>query len=253
AGTSLENGDDMNGSMGAVGAVAGNIGARGAQRRGEPRTAPGTRAVRAALAVSAVAFACAGSGAAFAGDCTTPVDNVVHCNGDFADTISFAVEDLTLVVGDESPSTVAPAPGDAGILADWSGDIGVANLADISTLYADGIHAYGSGDIHVDNAGSVESLGFYDTIGVYAYSDGGAVAVHNDGSILAYSYAGLADGIFASGTDVEVENGAEGSIAAYGYDWAAGIEAQGSDTVAVGNEGDIYARTYGVGEGFGIY
>jgi len=192
----------MNGSMGAVGRVALGIGTSGAKRQRGPRVAPVARAVRAALAVSAVAFAFTGSGAALAGDCTTPVDNVVRCNGDFTDTINFAVEDLTLVVGDASPSTVVPAAGDAGILADWSGDIGVTNLADISTLYADGIHAYGSGDIHVDNGGSVESLGFYDTIGVYAYSGGGDVAVHNDGSILAYSYAGLADGIFAGPSSI---------------------------------------------------
>src|SRR5690606_35322839 len=48
-------------------------------------------------------------------------------------------------------------------------------------------------------------------------------------------------------------SGAEGPIVALGYSGAAGIEAQGSDSVAVSNDGTIYARTYGISEAFGIY
>jgi outer membrane autotransporter protein len=224
-----------------------------ATRNRNPRLSPLARAVRGAFAASAAVLALAGSGPAVAGDCTTPADNTVHCNGDFNDTLAFDVEDLTLVVGDEAPSSITPASGNPGILADWSGDIGVVSAADISTLYADGIDAIGDGDIFVDNSGAIDAESFGQAIGIYAYSYGGDVTVANSGSILAYSYVGLADGIFASGGNVSVDNAGDGLIVALGNDWAAGIEAQGSDSVAVTNDGDIAVRTYGVGEGFGVY
>ena len=85
--------------------------------------------------------------------------------------------------------------------------------------------------------------------------------------ITAISYYGLADGIFASGADVDVTN--SGAIEAEGSTWAAGIEAQGSESVTVDNSGDISATaapflqvTYDgdaigsgavAGQAFGIY
>lgn len=246
-------GDDMNGSGQGVGTAS--LGGRtgGTKRKRGPRIAPVTHAVRAALAVSAAAFALAGSGMAIAGDCTAPVGNVVHCNGDFTGTITSTVEDLTLVVGDEAASTVMPGPGSAGILADWAGNIGVTNLADITTYAANGIHAYGSGDIALDNSGSIDSQGPGDIIGVYAYSDGGDVTVANSGTVYAYSYDALGDGIFASGTNVEVSNSESGDIFAAGATWAAGIEAQGDDLTTVTNDGAISAIAFGGGYSFGIY
>jgi hypothetical protein len=216
------------------------------------KVAPVTRAVRTALAASAALIALAGVGPAFAGDCTAPADNTVRCNGDFNDTLNFAVEDLTLVVGDEAPSTIAPAAGHPGILADWAGDIGVSSAADITAYASDGIDAVGSGDIDVDNDGTIDAYGPGPIIGIYAYSDGGDVTVANGGAISAYSYDGLADGIFASGIDVDVAS--SGTIQADGYAWAAGIEAQGSDATNVANDGgiDVYAYANG-GDGFGIY
>src|SRR5690606_20910302 len=83
-------------------------------------------------------------------------------------------------------------------------------------------------------------------IGIYAYSTEGDVSVHNDGDLVAVSPNGLADGIFAYGANAEVGNGATGYIGAFGYTWAAGIEAQGSDSVAGTNDGEIYARTFGI-------
>jgi outer membrane autotransporter protein len=243
----------MNGSTQVVGTVATANGSTGSRRPKTIKVAPVTRAVRAALAVSTAAFALAGSGAAFAGDCTAPVASVVHCNGDFTDTINFAVEDLTLVVGDEAPSTITPADGSPGILADWAGAIGVTNFADITTYAADGIHAVGSGDIALENNGAIDAEAFGQSIGIYAYSDGGDVTIANGGAVSAYSYAGLADAIFASGINVDVSNSADGTLDANGFDWAAGIEAQGSDSVVVSNAGNIGVQTYGVGEAFGIY
>lgn len=243
----------MNGSRQLVGTVAAGNGSAGSKRPKTIKVAPVTRAVRAALAVSAAAFALAGSGAAFAGDCTTPVDNVIRCNGDFIDTLNFAVEDLTLVVGDESPSTVVPGPGDVGILADWTGSIGVTNHADITTYAADGIHATGAGDIAIDNSGSVSAYGTGDIIAVYAHSSEGDVSVVNSGSLYAYSYDSLGDGIFASGASVDVTNSAGGDILVGGDDWAAGIEAQGDDLTTVRNDGAIAAYSLGGGYAFGIY
>jgi outer membrane autotransporter protein len=222
-------------------------------RKRNPKLSPLARAVRGAFAASAAMLALAGSGPALAGDCTAPADNTIHCNGDFNDTLAFDVEDLTLVVGDEAPSTITPAAGAPGILADWEGDIAVVSAADITTLYADGIDAIGNGDIVVGNSGAIDAESFGQAIGIYAYSYDGDVTVSNGGSILAYAYAGLADGNFASGENVSVGNAGDGLIVALGYDWAAGIEAQGSDSVDVTNDGDIAVRTYGAGEGFGIY
>jgi hypothetical protein len=214
------------------------------------KIAPVTRAIRSALAASAAMLALAGTGPAMAGECTAPVDGTIHCNGDFADTINFSVEDLTLVVGDEAASTIAPLSG-PGILADWAGSIGVTNSADI-TAYADGIDAIGSGDIDVENDGDIDVMSAGQVIGIYAYSDGGDVTVANSGDISAYSVSGLADGIFASGADVTVSN--SGAIGADGYDWAAGIEAQGTGTTSVSNDGDISAYAYAAGGyAFGIY
>jgi hypothetical protein len=224
---------------------------RKAARQRKLKVAPVTRAVRSALAASAAMLALAGTGPALAGDCTAPASGTIHCNGDFADTLNFSVEDLTLIVGDQAPSTIAPPAGNAGILADWAGHIGVTNSADI-VAYADGIDAVGSGDIDIDNAGNIDVSSAGQVIGIYAYTDGGDVTIANSGDIGAYSMGGLADGIFASGGDVSVSN--SGAIGADGYDWAAGIEAQGTGSTSVSNDGSISAYTYAAGGyAFGIY
>src|SRR5690606_31836954 len=69
--------------------------------------------------------------------------------------------------------------------------------------------------------------------------------IDNSGTIDAYSYSSLADGIFASGVDVAVTN--SGAIYTDGVDWSAGIEAQGTGTTYVGNSGLAYASAYGDG------
>ena len=225
--------------------------ARTAARQRKMRLSPVTRAVRSALAASAAMIALAGAGPALAGDCTAPVNGTIRCNGDFADTLNFSVEDLTLVVGDEAASTIAPPPGSPGILADWAGSIGVVNHADI-VAYADGIDAIGSGDIDVANDGDIDVAAAGQVIGIYAYTDGGDVTIANGGDIGAYSMMGLADGIFASGANVSVSN--SGAIDADGYSWAAGIEAQGAGATSVSNDGSILAYSYAAGSyAFGIY
>jgi outer membrane autotransporter protein len=213
--------------------------------------APITRAVRVALAASALVFA--GTGTALAGTCTAPdADNTVRCSGDFTDTITFPDADLTLVVGDGSPSSVTPAAGDPGIEATWPGAISVTSDADITTVDADAIHAYGDSTVEVINNGTIDvSSVDNDVIGVYGYSTAGTVTIGNTGSITVASTNGLADGMFGSGTTVDADNA--GTIDASGYSWAAGIEAQGSDGTTVHNSGSITATASDYGYGWGIY
>ena len=85
------------------------------------KVAPTTRAIRAALAVSATVLALSGSGLAFAGTCTIPALQTVSCDGVFNETVPGTIFvpplDLTLIVGANSPTSVTPPVGDIGILA----------------------------------------------------------------------------------------------------------------------------------------
>lgn len=129
------------------------------------------------------------------------------------------------------------------------GDAQVNNSGAITALSqlgaATGISAYTiAGDALIENAGDVTAAsvsGAGNAIGLYAYSEYGNATVHNSGALTAYSADGLADGIFGSGTVVEVVN--SGAIDAVGYAWGAGIEAQGAAYVHVSNTGDINAQT----------
>ena len=205
--------------------------ARKAARQRKLKVAPVTRAVRSALAASAAMLALAGSGPAIAGDCIPPASGTIHCKDGFADTLDSGVEDLTLVALDQVPSSVALP---SGIVA-----------------LAGGIEAIGSGDIDIENDSYVYVLSAGQAIGIYAHTDDGDVTIANSSEIGAYSLGGLADGIFASGGDVHVGN--DGAVVAMGYDWAAGIEAQGDGATTVANAGTLYARTYGASEAFGVY
>ena len=127
------------------------------------------------------------------------------------------------------------------------GDVTVANASTVdaygAVFGATAIRGYSVlGNVDIDNQGDIEvysALG--DAIGIYGYSYLGDVSIQNSGNIDVYSYEGLADGIFASGANVDVAN--SGAIESYGYTWSAGIEAQGADSVAVTNSGDITATT----------
>src|SRR5688500_13649066 len=81
------------------------------------RVAPITHAVRLALAASATVFALAGSGAALAQTCTDEANNTVYCDGAFADPVAYeSVDDLTLVLGANSPTSVNVTGENAGVL-----------------------------------------------------------------------------------------------------------------------------------------
>ncbi|MGQ4583988.1 hypothetical protein [Lysobacter sp. F60174L2] len=207
-------------------------------RRAQTRTyyvAPITRAVRAALTASAIALA--GVGAVHAGDtdCGGMVQpQLIRCAE--VDAAKLPVADLTTVADAHAPDSVVVA-GTTGITAP-----GVAALT-----------------ANIVNSGPIDKSGSGDVIGIEAGFAGGDVSIVNtaNGSIYAESVDGLADGIFAYGAEVTVNN--RGTIEADGYDWAAGIEAQG-DSVTVNNNGNIsatanaYDTAYGVyGHAYGIY
>lgn len=144
-----------------------------------------------------------------------------------------------------------------GIFADSAyGDVAITNASDISALgvnsAATGIRATAGGDVDITNSAAIDALSNGDAIGIYGYSVAGDVAIDNAGDITAVSYYGLADGIFASGANVDVGN--SGAIIAAGYSWAAGIEAQGASAAVVQNSGDVYAVAIGPGgRAFGLY
>ena len=202
-------------------------------RRPQTRTyyvAPITRAVRTALAASAIALA--GMGAVHAGgsDCGGMVQaQLIRCAE--ADSAQLPVADLTSVV-----DAHAPAPGSV-IAAGATG------------ITAPGLAAF---SVDIVNTGPIDQSGSGDVVGVEANFGGADVSVVNtaSGVIHAESVDGLADGIFAYGEEVTVNN--RGTIEADGYDWAAGIEAQG-DTVTINNNGSISATASAYDTVNGVY
>lgn len=117
---------------------------------------------------------------------------------------------------------------------------------------ATGVQAIAYGSVSVHNSGIIGAGSLaYDAIGILGYTAYGDVSVSNEGGVLAVSKYGLADGVFAYGQNVVVAN--DGYIGAYGATWAAGIEAQALDSVAVtvGADGTIFA--YSGQYAMGIY
>ena len=321
--------------------MSGNKKSTGSVKSRHTRTykvAPVARAVRVALAISVTAMAMSGSSLVFAGTCTPPSSNTVYCDGSFLNTITFPDVDLTLVVGQNAPTSVTPGAGLVGIEANWPGNVNVTSYADITTNGGDGIHAYGSTSAQVVNRGSIHTTasvvgpppapttdgdtaallgtpgaiaidavaygnvtvinsgyagtfgtGVYDVTAVLAESTGtgytatvynqssgaiiaftdgsgtalgifgqatnGDVNVTNNGLLVAVSYYGIADGVFADGQSVNVSNSNSiYGITAIGSSWGAGIEAQGSDLTTVSNSGSIYAvASAAYGHAFGVY
>jgi hypothetical protein len=220
------------------------------------KLAPMTRAVRSALAVSAMALALGASGGAFAAGPKAPqaqVLQVQHVTLDFA-----PVHDLATVappIWMEVPPELHPT-----LISEYAiGDVVIDNadpIDDVNIYYsATAISGYSSeGNVDITNHVGADllaaSLGG-NAIGIYGYATIGDVSIDNAADIFALSAYYVADGIFASGANVDVTN--SGAIDVYGYSWAAGIEAQGTGTVHVDNSGDIYAEVLDAGTAFGIY
>ena len=220
------------------------------------KLAPMTRAVRSALAISAMALALGASGGAFAGGHKIPQAQVLKVE---RASIDFApVHDLTAVappIWMEVPVELHPTL----ISESDIGDVEIDNvdpIDEVNIYYsATAISGYSSeGNVGITNHAGADLLAaslYGDSIGIYGYAAIGDVSIGNGADILAYSVYGLADGIFASGANVEIDN--SGAIDVYGYTWAAGIEAQSTGVTDVDNSGDIYAVVSDAGTAFGIY
>jgi hypothetical protein len=208
------------------------------------KLAPMTRAVRSALAISAMALALGASGGALAGGHKLPQSQAQVLQVERA-AIDFApVHDLTAVsagITMEVPPELYPS-----LISEYAvGDVVIDNedpIEEVSIYYsATAISGYSSeGNVDITNQPGADLLAaslYGDSIGIYGYASIGDVSIDNAADIFAYSVYGLADGIFASGANVDVSN--SGAIDVYGYTWAAGIEAQGADSATVSNEGDI--------------
>ena len=146
--------------------------------------------------------------------------------------------------------------GAAGVVAEGVNGATVGNAGTIVTdsyLDATAIRAYTvDGVADVINSGlAYARSGYGDAIGVYAYSSNGDVSVFNDGTAVGVSNYGIGDGIFASGYNVTVDN--QGYTYGVGFEFGAGIEAQGANAVSVTNGAGALAYGYGGYYGFGIY
>lgn len=126
------------------------------------------------------------------------------------------------------------------------GDVVIDNASDVlvaGLVYgATGLRGYSdTGDVSIGNTGAITAQSIEGAaIGIYGYSGTGDVSIDNSGDIIADTSFGLADGIFASGANVDVTNSGAISATTYG-EWAAGIEAQGAESVLVTNSGDLTA------------
>ncbi|TWI01692.1 hypothetical protein IP90_02251 [Luteimonas cucumeris] len=199
---------------------------RGSRKSHTIHVAPITRAIRAALTASAIALV--GTGAVQAGDCGNLAQaQLIRCAA--PDSASAPVVDLTTIAGGHAPSSVV------------SGQAIAAGTQPLQTL-----------NITVVNNGTIGESGSGDVIGINADYAGAELSVVNNGEIYAESVDGIADGIFAYGADVTVNNSLQGVIEANGYTWAAGIEAQG-DSVTVNNVGSISANATAYDTVNGIY
>jgi len=223
--------------------------------------APVTRAIRAALAISATLLALSGSGTAIAqGTCAFTTPTTVSCEGAFTSTLPdpalfTPVTDLTLVLGDNTnsvPTSVTPAAGLMGIDANWGGSVGVTSYADITTEGATGIFADSATTATVNNQGSITTnvtAAGAKAMDVNAYGD---VSVVNNGPINAYStgvYDVTAVNAYSTNGNVSVDNQAAGTITATAQDGnAVAVNAYATiGAVTVTNEGTITASSvYGI-------
>ena len=158
------------------------------------KIAPTTRAIRAALAVTATMLALGGSGfaSATAPVCTT-VGTTTTCSGDFITPVTdISVVDLTLVM---SPgSTITPLVGLDGIYASSLGSATVSSYADITSTAFAGIQVYGATAASLTNYGAVYNTG----VDAVQIRSGGDVTLVNSGTLSDTNTAGgSAYGVYA--------------------------------------------------------
>lgn len=138
------------------------------------------------------------------------------------------------------------------------GNVTVSNDSEIYALgtrsSATGIRALAAEDVDITNSADIYAASNGNAIGLYGYSIAGNVSINNSGDITAVSNFRLADGIFASGAQVNTTNSGDITAVSVNGNWAAGIEAQSIDLTSVVNSGSIYAYTGAAGaHAYGVY
>ncbi len=265
----------MNGS-------AQNVGARKKRSHATLAVAPVTRAIRAALAVSATALALSVPVVGLAaGPCSYDTASNTHaCIGGFNQSIfnqtSLAVADanlvppvdLTVVPGDQLPSSVTADA--AGIDAVWASDFSIFTDAgtSIDTSSAVGAMDVGSvDDVTLVDGGDAfaDATRIHDAITAHAFSLSGDISTDNhlDGT-LALGYGTLeigdegvinADSINDGASDIvatavnnlTIDNGSDISVSGYGNVF--GLDVVDAYTARLNNSADISAEA-GVGAGY---
>lgn len=234
----------MNSRGKAIGTGKGNRGRK-------PQVAPVTKAVRTALALSAIALASV-SGTAFA--CDPPVvvgsSTSVECNDPayLAGIGINAVDDLTVVVGNlGGPVSVTPGFGQVGIGLFATGDasLDVSSSTTISTNGANGIDVFAYGEASVVNAGSIYVSGG-NGIDVFGFD---AASIVNDGSV-DVTGSGFVTGLSAVSAygDVSIIN--NGSVRVDSDSVGVGVYGAGAGNISITNNG--YVDAYGVDIGVGL-
>ena len=243
------------------------------------RLASMPQAIRSAMAMPVLALALAGSGAAYAGSCGITGPNTVECDGVFNTPVPDAplvtvIDDLTLILGSNGPTSVQSDGVDGVQMVGISGSETLINYGSITTYGGYGanavdINAYG--DVTFDNAGSViayvdaYSGSVADVTAVVLVSDDGDIQVLNQAGAAIEATASLGDAVAVSAVaydgSVDVYNAGSISASTYGHN-AVGIYAvAGGGTyypdysvVDITNAGSIesetstyYGRSYSTG------
>ncbi|PRH82587.1 hypothetical protein [Arenimonas caeni] len=255
------------------------VGAGKGYRARNPQVAPVTKAVRSALAVSALALA-AVSGTAFACDPPVVVGSTtsIECNDPAYATsiIGNAVDDLTVVINNLGGGVaITPGLGEVGIglSAGGNASLGIYGGTTITTNGAAGVSVFAYGQADVTNAGSIyatdangiEVIGFDGASvvndgsvnvtgsgylqGISVVSPYGLAEVVNNGSVDVYSDF-IAIGVYAGGAGgASITN--NDTVSAYGLDGGAGLVAYGYQSgVTIDNQGAVYAGSkYGIALG----
>jgi outer membrane autotransporter protein len=207
---------------------------RSLRQAATPRLRESCRAVRAAL-FATTALAMFGVAApAFAGSCATAGDTI-SCDGVFNSPapdapIAYVGDDITIVLGAESPSSVLAEGVDGISLFAPAGAASVLNYGDIT--------AVGGGDaqaIEIDAYGDVAFVNYGSATATLG-TGGGAPYIAT--AVDLYSYAGTVVASNAAGASITTSVEAD-----YGYTVARGVMSIGQDAY-FDNQGSIEADAY---------
>lgn len=222
---------------------------------------PTTRAIRSAI----LGLAVLGAAPAMAGTCTYVTPNLLECDGIFSpgfppQNVSSAVDDLTVVVGGNSATTILPGSGVSGIdLDSLNGYVNLYSDAIIVTDAADAISVYAAEGIDIYQSGVVTAI---DGDGINAYSYLYDVTIVNAGAVAATA-ANVDDQVvvgiygYAAGGVTSVTQYVSGQVEATSANGtsavAAGIVALGVYGAAIDVQGGSVDAETQEGEAFGVY